>query len=137
MSATEPPWLQTARRLATALDAENYEVAEACLAADCAYHGPAGTLNGPAAIIASYRDNAVAGRQRFDSVEYVSLVESVGAGEALVTYTDRVRLGDRSHEFRCRQFLRVGAGGLVEEIRHMELPGERERLAAFETPAGA
>jgi hypothetical protein len=125
-----------ARRFATALDAEEYEAAEACLAAACVYHSPAGVLAGPAAIIASYRASGAAGRKRFDAVEFDSFVESVGPGEALVTYTDWVRLGERSHEYRCRQRLRVGAGGLVEEIRHEELPGERERLAAFETARG-
>jgi hypothetical protein len=42
-------------------------------------------------------------------------------------------MGERAYEYHCQQRLRVGTGGLVEEIRHEELPGERERLAAFET----
>jgi hypothetical protein len=123
--------LETGRRLAAALDAEDYGAAKACLAVDCVYHGPFGVLTGREAIVASYRENAADGRQRFDAVQYESLVESLGAGEVLITYTDRVRLGNRSHDFRCKQRISIGAGGLVKKIYHQELPGERERLTAF------
>jgi hypothetical protein len=123
--------LETGRRLANALDAEDYGAAQACLAADCVYHRLSGVLTGREAIVASYRENAAAGRQRFDAVQYESFVESLGAGEVLITYTDRVRLGHRSHDFRCQQRIWIRVGGLVAEIRHEELPGERERLAAF------
>jgi hypothetical protein len=129
--------METTRRLAAALDAEDYGAARACLAADCVYHGPDGVLTGSDAIIASYRDHSTAGRGRFDAVEYDSLVEAAAPAEVVITFTDRVRLGGRGHSFRCRQRVRVGRGGLVEEIRHEELPGERERLRAFEAEAGA
>ena len=136
MSAANFNCFDMASRLARALDAEDYEAAAACLAADCVYYTPSGVLTGPAAIVQSYRDSAVAGRHRFDSVEYESFVERLGAGEVLVTYTDRVRLVDRWHEFRCRQHIWVEVSGLVKQIRHEELPGERERLATF-TAEGA
>jgi hypothetical protein len=128
--------LDVARRLANALDAEDYGAAEACLAADCIYHGPSDVLTGAAAIVASYRDSAAVGRQRFDEVQYESFVESLGAGEVLVHYTDRVRLGELTHEFRCQQRIWIEANGLVKKIRHEELPGERERLAAFTSAGG-
>jgi hypothetical protein len=130
------PNLETARRFATALDAEDYESVPACLAADCVYHSPGGVLIGPDAIVKSYRDNGAAARMRFERVEFESLVETVGLAEAVITFVDRVRLSGRWHLFRCQQYVRVDVGGLVNEIRHEELPGERERLREFEAEAG-
>ena len=50
------------------------------------------------------------------------------AVEAVITYTDRVHRGGVWHEYRCRQHVRVNGAELIEEIRHEELPGERQRL---------
>jgi hypothetical protein len=136
MPSTVEACLRAARRLAAALDAENYDTVRACLSAGCVYHGPDGVRTGPDAIVASYRDNGTAGAGRFDRIEYESLVEAAGPAEAVITFTDRVWLGGAWHRFLCQQHVRVGASGLVEEIRHEELPGERERLARFEAEAG-
>jgi hypothetical protein len=124
--------LLTARRLAEALDAEDYSAARALLAAGCIYHTGTTTLTGPDAIIASYRANGEAARRRFDGIEYASRVEPLGPAGAVITYADRVRRGGEQHEHHCRQHVRVSEAGLVEEIRHEELPGERERLQEFE-----
>ena len=118
-------------RFAAALDAEAYDEAVEFLAHDCAYESPDGTLIGPAAIMASYRDNGERARSRFDEIVYSSSVAQNG-DEYVVTYTDGLRCGDRWHEFRCRQRLRVNPGGKVVAIRHEEIPGERERLSRFE-----
>ena len=55
---------ESARRFAAALDAENYETVRASLAAGCVYEAPEEMLVGPEAIVASYRENAVAARGR-------------------------------------------------------------------------
>jgi hypothetical protein len=124
--------LDSARRFAAALDAEDYEAVRASLAPGCVYAAPEGVLVGPEAIVASYRKNAVAARGRFAKIEYASEVASAGPAEAVITFIDRVMLGGGWHEHRCRQHLRLDAGGLVEHITHEELPGERERLQQFE-----
>jgi hypothetical protein len=124
--------LSTARRLAEALDAEDYSAARAILAPGCIYRTGTATLTGPDVVIASYRANGEAARRRFDGIEYASRVEPSGAAGAVITYTDRVRRGGERHEYRCRQHVRIGTAGLVEEIRHEELPGEGERLQEFE-----
>jgi hypothetical protein len=128
--------MQTVCRLAAALDAEDYVAARAVLAVGCVYHTGTTTLTGQDVILASYRANAEAARGRFDEVGYASRVELSGEAEAVITYTDRVRRGGEWHEYRCRQHVRVGPAGLVEEIRHEELPGERERLREFERRTG-
>jgi hypothetical protein len=127
--------LQTAERLAAALDAEDYGAVRACLSANCVYHGPDGVLTGPDAIVASYRQVAEAGRERFEEIKYESQALLAGPDSVIITFTDHLRLGRAWHRFRCRQHVRVGVDGLVEAIQHEEIPGERERLHQFETEA--
>lgn len=125
--------LESARRFASALDTEDYEAVLPTLASGCVYEAPQGVIVGPEAIVASYRENAVAARGRFAKIEYASEVAIGGPAEAVITFIDRVMLGGAWHEHRCRQHIRLGAGGLIEHITHEELPGERERLQQFET----
>ncbi len=127
--------LEAAERFAIALDAEDFERVRTLLAPNCAYHAPEGLLIGPDAIVASYRQNAEAARGRFDQIEYTSSVELNSPAAAQIAFTDRVRLGGAWHEYRCRQRICVGAQGLIEEIRHDEIAGERERLEQFEATA--
>jgi hypothetical protein len=131
------PVLATSRRFAAALDAEDYLAAGALLAAGCVYHTGGEPLRGPEAILASYRASGAAAAARFEAVQYTSAVRLCGPSVAVVTFTDRVRRRGRWHEYRCRQRVRVGAAGLIVEIRHEELPGERERLREFEEAAAA
>jgi hypothetical protein len=105
------------------------------VAANCAYEISGDVIRGRDAIVDSYRRNADSARRRFDEVRYSSVIEASGPASAIITFTDRVRFGETWHEFHCRQHVRVGAGGLIDEIRHEELPGERERLEAFENGA--
>ena len=125
--------LRTARRLAEALDTEDYAAARLILAAGCIYHTGTTILTGADAILASYRANAEAARGRFDVIEYTSTVEPSAAAGAIITYTDRIRRGGEWHEYRCRQHVRISAAELVEEIWHEEMPGERQRLLEFES----
>jgi acetyl esterase/lipase len=127
--------LQTAERLAAALDAEDYEAVRACLSASCVYHGPDGVLTGRDAIVASYREVGEAGRGRFEEIKYESQARLEGPDSVVITFTDHLRLGRAWHRFSCRQYVRVGSDGLVEAIQHEEIPGERERLHQFEMQA--
>ena len=102
--------IEIATRFAAALDAESYDDARLLLADDCVYESPGGTLIGPEAIIASYRNNGEQAASRFDEVKFCSQVERF-EDEFAVTYFDGLRVGDRRHEFRCRQWLRGNAEG--------------------------
>jgi len=128
--------LRSAQRFAAALDAEDYELVLALLGPNCIYHAPEGLRIGPDAIVASYRQNGASARDRFEKIEYQSRVEAIGPAEALITFLDCLLLSGAWHEFRCRQRIRIGAEGLVEQIWHEEIPGERERLQQFEAGAG-
>jgi hypothetical protein len=124
--------LVTASRFAAALDAEDYSTARALLAGDCIYDTGAARITGTDALIESYGANGEAARRRFDEVEYASSVEASGPLGVVINFTDRLRLGSQWHEFHCRQHVRVGPGGLIEQIRHEDLPNERQRLKDFE-----
>jgi hypothetical protein len=124
-----------ARYFASALDAEDYAAARALLADCCMYQIGDATIKGPDAIVNAYRTNGEAAKQRFDEIEYVSEVKTSGPSSAVIDFIDRLRIGDQRHQFQCRQHIRVGGGGLIEEISHEELPNERQRLAAFESGA--
>ena len=125
--------LAVANGFAAALDAEDYSSAHALLAPDCVYQIRNETLTGADVIIDSYRENGATAKRRFDALEYMSEVQATGESTAVILFIDRVRLQDQWHEYRCRQHLTVGIAGQIVEIRHEELPGERERLQAFES----
>ncbi len=123
--------LEAARRLAAALDAEDYDATRRLLAPDCVYHTGTEGLSGADAIVASYRAHGEDARTRFERVTYESSVSATGPATAAITYTDHVSHQGRSHAYRCRQHVRVRADGAIDEIRHEDLPGERERFFAF------
>lgn len=49
----------------------------------------------------------------------------------MIEFTDNLQHAGQRHLYRCRQGIRIDERGLVVEITHEELPGERERLEAF------
>lgn len=124
--------LAIARRFAAALDTEDYATARELLAPDCTYHLGNDKIVGQNAIIDSYRTNGESAKRRFVSIDYVSDVEIAGPSTAIIVFIDRLRIGNECHEYRCCQSVMIGSNGLVEEIRHEELPQERERLRSFE-----
>lgn len=115
---------------ALSLDAEDYERTRACLASHCEYESPDGKLTGPAAILNSYRGNGDKARRLFDSIEYRHEIVELNNSWFQIRFIDILRAGNRSHEFRCHQRVRVEAGKIVEII-HEEIPGLRDQLNAF------
>jgi ketosteroid isomerase-like protein len=130
VSNTEPTRIQ-ARSFARALDADDYEGIRPLLAASCVYETGKGTLTGPDAVIASYRENGQLARERFDGVAYESAVVEAGPSSATVEFTDHLTARGEHFTYRCRQRLRFDDTGRIVAITHVELPGERERLQAF------
>jgi SnoaL-like domain len=120
-----------AGKFAAALDAEDYATLSGLLAADCRYESPKGRLTGPGAIIASYEKAGASAKVRFDSVSYESSVRIVAEGAAIVTFLDHLEHGELKHTYSCQQMLSVNADGLICQIVHVELPGERVALEKF------
>jgi hypothetical protein len=121
-----------ASRFAEALDTDDYPTAIALLASDCTYSIHDKTILGRDAIIEMYRMNSESARQRFDAVQYSSEVRELSLRDARICFTDHLRVGTHLHNFHCEQSIRLGQDGLISEIKHQELPGERQRLADFE-----
>ena len=120
-----------ASRFAVALDGEDYTTAAELLSPDCRYHIGGRELTGVEAIIASYSENGDKAAERFDEIRYESEVQSTGSDSATVTFRDHLRFGERRHTFTCRQHIRIGEDGRIVEIRHEELPGERDALRGW------
>jgi hypothetical protein len=127
------PPQRIASQFAAALDAEDYAAARDLLADNCVYHIGAVVHRGPNAIIDAYAANGDTARGRFDEVHYFSTVEATGRTTAAITFTDHLRLGDRWHEYCCRQHIRISPAGCIEAITHEDLPHQRDQLLAFES----
>ena len=124
--------MKIAQQFAAALDVEDYTTARALVSPECVYDIGAAKLVGVDPIIDSYAKNGEQAKTRFDAIEYASRVEPTGSAAAVITFTDRVCLAGKWHEYHCRQHLSVNDAGFITAIRHEEIPGERDRLTAFE-----
>jgi ketosteroid isomerase-like protein len=124
--------LAVVRRLAAALDADDFTTARGLLAPDCVYVGREETWNSAEAIVASYADASAWAHRTFDEVRYESETGPAEDDAVTVTFTDYLlKAGGRWHRYRCRQTFTVGAAGRIVRIVHHDLPGEREALEAY------
>lgn len=120
------------RRLAAALDADDFTTARSLLDEDCVYVGREETSHGAEAIIASYADASAWAHRALDEVRYESEVGPAVGSAVTVTFTDYLlKAGGRWHRYRCRQVFTVGDRGLIVRIAHHDLPGEREALENY------
>jgi hypothetical protein len=121
-----------AQDFAHALDTEDYLAAAELLAPACVYAIGDTAFTSPAGIVETYRANAESAKGRFDSIVYSSVVKALSPSSAMILFTDRLRIADQWHEFHCQQYIEIGRSGLIEKIRHEELPAERNKLIEFE-----
>lgn len=120
------------RRLAVALDSDDYETAFSTLAKDVQYELGAETLVGPQAVVDSYQAASVMAHDLFDQVGYDhEIVESSPDGEFTINYEDILTIGDETLVHHARQKLKVDPAIGVTHIFNIELPGERERVDEF------
>lgn len=122
--------LEIAQRFASVLDAAKFDEAAALMSEDCRYEYWEGKYQGRQNIAAVYRNNHEGASKIFDEVQYASEVEPLSNESVKLRLFDRYRLGDRWHESRSEQILKI-ENNLVTDIQHHELPGEAEALHAF------
>jgi hypothetical protein len=122
--------LDTARRFARALDAEDYDGVATCLSWTCEYSIHDRILRGGPAIIASYREASTWAASIIESVQYETEVRSAPTG-AVITFLDHLAHHGHTLTHRCEQHLEFDEAGRIYRILHVDLPGEREALAAF------
>lgn len=125
------PLLKRATALAKALDQEDYEVARQHLADHCSYELRGTRFESADEIIASYQSHGDDAQQKFEEIVYESQIELHGDRSATIHYTDTVNHRGDILVHRCRQHLNFNEAGLIVAVRHEDLPGEVERLAAF------
>lgn len=124
-----------AEHFARALDGEDYETATRMIARECEYVSPKGTLVGPLAIVASYRDAGDWVKATLDAVDYESSVRIEG-NEVVITFVDHLAHAGRRHTYSCEQALTISPDGSIRRIEHRELPGQREEVDRFLERAG-
>lgn len=122
---------EIAQQFADSLNADDYETVRALLAENCRYQARTETITQPDAITRSYRANSLFARTLFDRVEYSSEILQSVSDTARITFVDKLHKGDRTHVYQCQQTVHIRPDGLIDRIKHQELPGERERLLEF------
>ncbi len=128
--------VEAATALAATLNIENYNVAEMLLTPQCQYKIGETTVSGSVAIIESYRLIGDWVKATFESYSYESKVAADGDDQAIITYRDRIRHGEHRLDHHCQQVVKADQQGRIFEIRHVDLPGEPEKVAAFNAACG-
>lgn len=123
--------VETAKRFAKSLDAEDYPAARAMIGDNCEYMCRGCVYHGPSAIIDAYRRSGDSAEREFDEVKYKSTVTAVGDKTALIHFTDYLSNDDEQFAFECQQIIEIGDDGRITRIEHIDLPGQRESLSEF------
>lgn len=122
----------TAKQFGTALDNDDFTTARSTLSSDCRYETGKATLIGPAAICNSYEENMIAGRKKFDDLEWGKCrIEQLNENQFYVHFCDHLTKNGITHTYRCKQKLTLNETGKICLIEHEEIPEERKRLDAF------
>lgn len=130
-----------AQAFADALDRNDFGTVAGMLAPDCRYQTGAsftseGTLVGPDAIVASYRQHDGRSRRLFDSVEYSSVVEDVDGTEVTIRFIDVLEKAGAKHSHSCRQRLSLDRELRIKTIVQDDIATEVLALRAFLERAG-
>ena len=123
--------LDVARRFASALDRDDFALAQALLSDDCVYHIREQTHTGAAAIIETYRAASEWAACAFDAIKYDSSIEALDDGRIAITFLDRLRHKGLAHKHRCRQIVTIDQAVRITRIEHEDLPGEPEAVQSF------
>jgi len=117
-----------AKRYAKALDEDDFESARVYLAQNCQYSVGGKEVNGPEAIIQSFREGSDKAKRIFDQVDYGSEILRVDGNSVTIQFTDLIQIKGQSLVYSSKQHLKFGEDGLIIRIEHEEIPGELETL---------
>lgn len=123
--------VETAKRFAKSLDAEDYPAARAMIGDNCEYMCRGCVYHRPSAIIDAYRGTGDSAEREFDEVRYESTVTAAGDKSALIHFTDHLSHNNKQFSFECQQVIEVDDDGRITRIEHIDLPGQREGLSEF------
>lgn len=123
--------IRIAKAFANALDAEDYQVAQALLAGDCVYQCRGKILNGPDEIITSYQGHGEKAESIFDAILYENNVTKKEDGIILIEFYDHFSLNDKKFTLKSHQEISVGDDLLIHQIEHKDIPGLLDQLSNF------
>ena len=127
----------TAKQFGVALDNDDFALTRTTLSDDCRYETGKETLIGPTAICNSYEVNMIAGRNKFDELEWGKCrIEKLSDHQFYVHFCDHLTKNGITHIYRCKQKLTMNESGKISLIEHEEIPEERKRLNAFYKKVG-
>lgn len=120
--------------LARALDADDYEMAASVLSDQVEYSIGGDVINGPVAILASYREASEMAHRLFDRVVYGHEVKATEDPVVFhVSYSDELTVAGETLNHMAEQHVTVAPGDGVVRIVDVDLPGEREKVDRFMT----
>lgn len=126
-----------AKQFGEYLDEDNFEQFKLLLSVDCNYEIGGQVLNTPETIAGLYEQNLKEGKEKFDELIWgKSRVEQVSENQFDIFFSDFLKHKGVTHNYKCKQRILINADGLVEEIIHLELPGEKEALQRYYEQVG-
>jgi len=103
----------------------------------CEYFIESQVLMGPEAICNSYKQNMIAGRKKFDVLEWgKSRIEDLGDSEFYVHFTDYLTHKGKKHTHKCKQKLSIDEHHKIYKIEHINNPIEQNNLKGFYKSVG-
>ena len=120
-----------AERFSKALDADDFDSAKSVLSDNCQYLFHDKLIQGPDAIIQSYREASKKAARLFDRIEYGSELVEFNAQCVVIRFSDRLQVQGQTHVYNSQQRLTFNRDGRIVRIDHQEFAGQREALDAF------
>ena len=124
--------LEVARRLARALDADDFDAARLLLHSDVTYRIGADEYRGPDDVLRSYSEGSTRARTLFDRVDFDHTVIGLMNDRTVrVDFSDRLEVADDVLVHHSVQDIEVGPDSTVISIVDRPVVGQRERIDAF------
>lgn len=118
--------------LARALDGDDYVTAASTMAERVEYTIGDQLINGPLAVVASYRASSEMARRLFDEVGYDhEVIPTDDPYSFRVSYSDVLTVGDETLTHMAEQHVTVAPDEGVVRIINVDVPGEREKVDRF------
>ncbi len=122
--------MRIVHRLASALDADDYETAERLLEPDAVYDSGDSVVHGSAAIIESFRKTSDWGRSNLDELVFTHIIDD-GQAPFDIVFVDVLRCGGEELSLRHNMHVGISQRGLVKTLRLDRRAGEKEIVRAF------
>jgi hypothetical protein len=119
-------------QLAEALDHDDYETAASAMSDRVNYSIGDKEIQGPEAVVASYREASERARRLFDRVVYGHhVMETSEPNTFRVRYSDSLTFAGETLNHVTEQHVTVSSDQGVIRIVGVDLPGEREKVDMF------